>query len=99
MTIGRKKKCRTLQVDVADLWCHCFGPIGASKKEIQNLPKNFLLADELQTLIYQDVDGLKMQQGADKMGISKTVYAGIYATAKKKLVNFVLTRSVLSITK
>ena len=52
------------------------------------LPKNFLLSDELQTLIYQDVDGLTMQQGADKMGISKTVYAGIYATAKKKLVDF-----------
>lgn len=38
-----------------------------------------------------------MDEAAKKMGISKTVYAGIYASAKKKLVDAIITPKVLMI--
>lgn len=36
-----------------------------------------------------------MDEAAKKMGISKTVYAGIYASAKKKMVEAIITPKLL----
>lgn len=38
-----------------------------------------------------------MDEAAKKMGISKTVYAGIYASAKKKMVESIISPKVLMV--
>lgn len=77
--------------------CHCFGPVSLTKKDLESLGKIVLGEDELQALIYQDKEWLIMDEAAKKMGISKTVYAGIYASAKKKLVDAIITPKVVMI--
>jgi len=64
-------------------------------KERKTLEKILLAPDELQALMYQDIDDLTMDAGAKKMGISKTVYAGIYTRAKKKVIWCLFRRAVL----
>lgn len=97
MKAGRKKKCRVIDFDTNRMVCHCFGPTALSKKELHLLPKEKLWTDELQALIYQDIDGLTMLAAAKKMGISKTVFATIYTSAKNKLINSIITPKILII--
>ena len=49
-----------------------------------------LEADELQSIQYQDIDKLTMDEAAKKMDISKTVYAGIYAQAREKIATSII---------
>jgi predicted DNA-binding protein (UPF0251 family) len=44
-----------------------------------------LTQDELQTLIDRDIDGKIMDEACICMGVSKTVYAGIHASARRKV--------------
>lgn len=97
MTAGRKKKCRTINFDTNNMICHCFGPASLPKKDLEKLEKIFLGEDELQALIYQDITWLIMEEAAKKMGVSKTVYAGIYASAKKKVVETIISPKILMV--
>jgi len=47
--------------------CHCFGPTDLDCEEIKLLQQDILQPDELQSLIYQDIDGLTMDQASTKM--------------------------------
>lgn len=62
MPAGRKKKCRKIQIDFDTMPCHCYGPAGISKTELKTLEKVDLGVDELQAMVYQDIDGLTMAQ-------------------------------------
>lgn len=97
MTAGRKKKCRTINFDTNKMICRCFGPLSLPKKDLANLEQIVLGEDELQAFIYQDKEWLIMEKAAKKMGISKTVYAGIYASAKKKIVEAIISSKILMI--
>jgi predicted DNA-binding protein (UPF0251 family) len=48
-------------------------------------------------LAYKDLDELTMQQAADKMGISKTVFAGIYRSARKKQTDCLINGKILTV--
>lgn len=75
--------------------CDCFGPLKLSKTQLKQRNKTQLEADELQAIIYKDIDGLTMAQASTEMGISKTVFAGIYATARKKIATTIVGNDIL----
>ncbi|NCQ81506.1 DUF134 domain-containing protein [bacterium] len=64
---------------------------------MQQLEKVILYPDELQALVYKDLDNLTMQQSADKMSISKTVFAGIYTSARKKQTDCLVNGKILTV--
>lgn len=97
MPAGRKKKIRCLTINPDEIICQCFGPLELSCEELEKKTKIFLDADELQTLIYQDIDNLTMDRASTKMGISKTVYAWIYSSARHKLTKSLINGSILMI--
>ncbi len=82
----RKKICRNLEVDIDSMNCRCFGPLQIPCEDLEKKEKIQLLPDEYQTILYQDRDNLTMDVACVKMGISKTVYAGLYKSARAKLV-------------
>lgn len=77
--------------------CQCFGPLKISQEELQTRPSINLSHDELQTLVDRDINGLIMDDACRCMGISKTVYAGIYASARKKVTKALIEGSILQI--
>ncbi len=56
-----------------------------------------LYPDELQALAYKDLDDLTMQQAAEKMWISKTVFAGIYTSGRKKQTDCLINGKILMV--
>lgn len=75
--------------------CDCFGPLKVDKKTLETREKIYLEADELQALIYQDIDNLTMDVASKKLGVSKTVYAGIYSSARTKVAKAISQSNVL----
>lgn len=70
-------------------------PLKLSKKELMQLEQVVMYPDELQALSYKDLDELTMQEAAEKMGISKTVFAGIYTSARKKQTDCLINGKIL----
>lgn len=99
MPAGRKKKERNICIDRDAMLCDCFGPLKVDKDTLAKREKIYLEADEIQTLIYQDIDGLTMDVACKKLWISKTVYAGIYASARKKVAKAITQSNVLFLPK
>ena len=97
MPAGRKKVERTICIDTKELVCGCMWPVKLPTSELRKLEKVMLFADELQALAYKDLDNLTMQQAADKMWISKTVFAGIYTSARKKQTDCLINGKILTI--
>jgi predicted DNA-binding protein (UPF0251 family) len=56
-----------------------------------------LYPDELQALAYKDLEDLTMQEAAKKMGISKTVFAGIYTSGRKKQTDCLVNGKILTV--
>jgi predicted DNA-binding protein (UPF0251 family) len=69
------------------------------KKELKQRKKNHLEADELQTIIYQDIDWLTMDTASKKLWVSKTVYSWIYANARKKIAETIANNNILFLPK
>lgn len=78
--------------------CQCFGPVWLTKNALKQLPQIDLLPEELQAIVWQDIDQLTMAQASTKMGVSKTVYAGIYTSARSKLACALISPAVLHFT-
>lgn len=93
-TKGRKKKPRCTDFDPQQLLCATRGPLG---DQVSDGDVIILTLDELQTLVDKDRDKKTMEQGCRCMGVSKTVYAGIYASAREKLTQALITGSTLQI--
>lgn len=93
----RNKKCRDLSIDPSSLKCNCFGPLKLECEELEKLPKLDLWLDELQSIVYQDIDNLTMDVACAKMWIGKTVYAGIYKSARHKLALMIAQNHILTI--
>ena len=88
---GRKKIARCTSFDTDNLICSCRGPTSLSPEELQQRPRIILSKAELQTLIDKDHDNKTMQEGCECMEVSKTVYAGIYASARQKITQSIIT--------
>lgn len=99
MPVGRKKKPRNICIDFDAMICDCFGPLKLKKKELKQRPKEYLEADEMQTLIYQDIEWLTMDIASKKLWVSKTVYAWIYASARTKVTKTIIENNVLFLPK
>ncbi len=95
MTVGRKKICRKVKIKVEQMECQCFGPVWLTKTALKQLSQIDLMPEELQAIVWQDIDQLTMAQACTKMGVSKTVYAGIYASARSKLACALISPAVL----
>jgi len=67
MPAGRKKKQRNICIDRSSMLCDCFGPLKVDKDTLAKREKIHLEADELQSLIYQDIDGLTMDAACKKL--------------------------------
>lgn len=93
----RKKKCRNLSFDFDSLICECFGPLHVDRWILESKEYVILEPDELQSIQYQDIDKLTMDESAKKMEISKTVYAGIYEKARQKIAIAIIEWRVLHI--
>jgi predicted DNA-binding protein (UPF0251 family) len=77
--------------------CQCFGPLKISQQELKTRPIITLSHDELQTLVDRDINGLIMDEACRCMGISKTVYAGIYTSARTKVTKALVSGSILQV--
>jgi predicted DNA-binding protein (UPF0251 family) len=99
MPAGRKKKERNICIDWNTMLCDCFGPLKVDKDVLTKREKIYLEADELQSLIYQDIDGLTMDVACKKLWVSKTVYAGIYSSARNKTARAISQSHVLFLPK
>lgn len=97
MPKGRKKITRTICIDSESLVCGCMWPIKVDPLVRPTLEKVMLYPDEVQALAYKDLDNLTMQQAAEKMGISKTVFAGIYTSARRKQTDCLINGKILTI--
>ena len=95
MPAGRKKKKRNICIDRNAMLCDCFGPLKVDKDTLEKREKIQLESDEMQTLIYQDIDGITMDVACKKLWVSKTVYAGIYSSARKKVAQAITQSNVL----
>lgn len=93
----RKKLPRCTTFDTNKLICSCRWPLGIEHNELEKRPKIILTQDELQTLIDRDIEGKIMDEACVCMGVSKTVYAGIYASARQKITQSLISGSVLTI--
>lgn len=91
---GRKKKPRCTDFDPRQLCSMTRGPLEGRKIHDDVI---VLTVDELQTLVDKDRDKKTMEQGCRCMGVSKTVYAGIYASAREKLTQALITGATLQI--
>jgi predicted DNA-binding protein (UPF0251 family) len=99
MPAGRKKKQRTICIDRSSILCDCFWPLKVDKKVLEQREKIYLQADELQAIIYQDIDGLTMDIACKKLWVSKTVYAGIYSSARNKIARAISGSNILFLPK
>jgi predicted DNA-binding protein (UPF0251 family) len=73
------------------------GPINKDPSIRPSLEKITLYPDELQALAYKDLENLTMQEAADKMHISKTVFAGIYTSARRKQTDCLINGKILTV--
>lgn len=95
MPSGRKKKHRNVEIDFDSMLCDCFWPIKVSQQQLQQLERIVLYPEELQSMIYQDIENLTMDQASSRMGVSKTVYSGIYKSARAKIARTLTKQAVL----
>jgi predicted DNA-binding protein (UPF0251 family) len=72
-------------------------PIKVDPSIWPTLEKVILYPDELQALAYKDLEDLTMQAAAQKMGISKTVFAGIYTSWRKKQTDCLVNGKILTV--
>jgi predicted DNA-binding protein (UPF0251 family) len=93
----RKKIPRCTTFDTNKLICSCRWPVWLSEEELKERPKIMLTQDELQTMIDRDIDGKIMDEACLCMGVSKTVYAGIHSSARRKITESLISWAVLTI--
>lgn len=93
----RKKIPRCTSFDTDTLICSCRWPLWIKESELKDRPKILLTHEELQTLVDRDIDGKIMDEACVCMGISKTIYAGIYASARRKVTQSLISGSILTI--
>jgi predicted DNA-binding protein (UPF0251 family) len=93
----RKKIPRCVQFNPDDLACSCRWPLGVDPDILEQQEKIILTQAELQSLIDKDIDNKTMDEACITMEVSKTVYAGIYASARRKVTSAMMSWRPLTI--
>jgi predicted DNA-binding protein (UPF0251 family) len=89
--LGRKKIARKIAADHSGV---CFKPCGIKAKELQ---KVYLQEDEMEAIRLADYEGLYQQECADKMGISRTTFARLITSARRKIADGLLHTKALNV--
>lgn len=97
MSRWRKKHPRCVSFDSSLLICECRWPLKIPQDQLEKRLRITLTHDELQTLVDRDIEGQIMDDACQCMGISKTVYAGIYASARNKVTRSIIEWAILMI--
>jgi len=90
---GRKKIERNIEADHSHV---CFKPCGVRKIYLEVIE---LREDEMEAIRLSDYEGLYQQECADKMGISRTTFARLIESARKKTADALLHSKALRIEK
>ena len=88
---GRKKIQRNIEADLSHI---CFKPCGIRKIYLEKIE---LYEDEMEAIRLSDYEGLYQQECADKMGISRTTFARLIESARKKTADALLHSKALRI--
>ena len=90
---GRKKIERNIDADHSAV---CFKPCGIRKVTLEHI---ILEEDEMEAIRLADYEGLYQQECADKMGISRTTFSRLVASARAKIADALLYTKALRINK
>ena len=88
---GRKKIERNIEADHSHV---CFKPCGIRKIYLESIS---LCEDEMEAIRLADYEGLYQQECAEKMGISRTTFARLITSARKKIADALLHSKALKI--
>jgi len=88
-----KKKHRNIELDHSHL---CYKPCGYKRNELEKIE---LFEDEMEAIRLSDYEGLYQEECAKKMGISRTTFSRILASAHKKIADGFLNTKAIRIAK
>jgi len=88
---GRKKIQRNIEADHSHV---CFKPCGIRNIYLEQIE---LFEDEMEAIRLSDYEGLYQEECAKKMGVSRTTFARLITTARKKIADALLHSQALKI--
>jgi len=86
-----KKKHRNIEKDFSYV---CYKPCGFNKDELEKIE---LLEEELEAIRLSDYEGLYHEESSKKMGISRTTFSRILASAHKKIADGFINKKAIRI--
>ncbi len=87
----RPRKCRLVQAQPS---VTCFTPLGACTRELEAVR---LSLEGLEALRLVDLEGLRQEQAADRMGVSRQTFGRVLAEARRNLAETVVFGRMLCI--
>ncbi len=88
---GRKRISRNIEEDYSEV---CFKPCGYRKNEIDRV---IVYEDEMEAVRLADLESLYQQESADKMGISRTTFARLVESARKKIADALVNKKAIRV--
>ena len=68
-----------------------------SEKDIDEVPKNVLLVEELEAIRLKDLEGLEQEECAEKMQVSRPTFQRILLSAREKVADSLINGKVIYI--
>lgn len=68
-----------------------------SEKDIDEVPKNVLLVEELEAIRLKDLEGLEQEECAEKMQVSRPTFQRILLSAREKVADSLINGKVINI--
>lgn len=91
MMVGRKRKCRIVDVDYSKV---CFKPCGIPNLDLEQI---IIYEDEMEAIRLADYEALYQQEASQKMGISRTTFSRLVESARKKIADALLNQKAINI--
>lgn len=88
---GRKRISRNIEEDYSEV---CFKPCGYKHSEIERV---VIFEDEMEALRLADLESLYQQESAEKMGISRTTFARLVESARKKIADALVNKKAIRV--
>ncbi|MEA2072811.1 MAG: DUF134 domain-containing protein [Campylobacterota bacterium] len=88
---GRRRISRNVEEDYSET---CFKPCGYDRDQLQRV---VVFEDEMEALRLADLESLYQQECADKMGISRTTFARLVESARKKIADALVNKKAIRV--
>ncbi|MEA1982502.1 MAG: DUF134 domain-containing protein [Campylobacterota bacterium] len=88
---GRKRIDRNIEEDYSGV---CFKPCGYDRSELERV---VIFEDEMEALRLADNEGLYQQECADRMEISRTTFARLVESARKKIADALVNKKAIRV--